>query len=445
MTWSRFLFTLIMALDAIRQNSTRSLLTALGIIFGVASVIAMQAIGRGGQEEIIAQIKSTGLNNIVIEQTPIVVDPNKDKSQAATDSKQTSIGLSLAEANALSQIIPHIEATSAEVEHSGFAIYSGKGQKVTLLGVTKPYFDIHNMEIESGRLFDIVSINTLEPVCIITPELKAKLFPNITALGKYLKVNATYLKVVGITAQRYVSKEGTAKADNSANMQIFAPMQTVMLRYKNQGIISQETLNSYSEKEEGDDEGASKKPNPFAQLKRIVVKVTDAQYLEPVSQLIEKYLLQKHGGAIDFTITIPELLLKQQQQAKQTFNLVLGLIAGISLLVGGIGIMNIMLVSVTERLKEIGIRRALGATQIDITAQFLTEAVLISLSGGVAGIALGIGVAWFIHNQFQILTIMTWYSILVAFAFAVVVGLVFGIAPARRAAKQDPIESLRIG
>jgi putative ABC transport system permease protein len=189
----------------------------------------------------------------------------------------------------------------------------------------------------------------------------------------------------------------------------------------------------------GDNQGSKN----YNQLDRIVVQVTESERLEDISAVIRRMMKRRHNGVEDFEITVPVLLLQQQQRAKSIFNIVLGAIAGISLLVGGIGIMNIMLASVMERIREIGIRRAMGARKSDIISQFLMEAVLISLSGGIIGVLLGVGAAIAVAQFTDILTIVSAWSIIISFGIAFCIGLVFGISPARKAAMQDPIESLR--
>jgi putative ABC transport system permease protein len=231
-------------------------------------------------------------------------------------------------------------------------------------------------------------------------------------------------------------------------MDVYAPIQTVLIRYKNRALITRDMLLKSQRFSRGmiimsgnneEDQGTTN----YHQIDRLVVQVNKTELLNPIAEVLSRILERRHFHVIDYQITIPELLLKQQQRTNQIFNFVLGAIAGISLLVGGIGIMNIMLASVLERIKEIGLRLALGAKREDIIFQFVFEAIMISITGGLIGIVLGVSLAMLVSNFADIPTIITFSSIILSFGVAATVGLVFGIAPARKAAKQDPIASLR--
>lgn len=450
--WSRFVFTLLMAWQAILQNSVRSMLTALGIIFGVASVIAMLAIGKGAQKEIEEQIKRTGLNNIIITQKEMSLSKSGAGQSAPgeTAEKQNSLGLSLEEARRLPQVIPYIEAVSPETDYEVFAVAGNKGKRVKMIGTSPSWFSIHNVELKYGRPYNSDEAGRNLPVCVVSQGVENAFFAGRSALGKTIRCGGLWLTIVGVMEPPYSGesdkKTEGAPAVGAEDMRIIAPLQMLMLRFKNKGVITRRSLERSNNNNDDDDgSGQITKPNPYSQLNRITIKVSETEYLGQVAQLAERFLQRRHANTKDFEVDIPELLLRQQQKTRQTFSLVLGLIAGISLLVGGIGIMNIMLVSVTERLKEIGVRRALGARRSDITGQFLIEAVIISVAGGLFGVALGVAVAMGIAAQFSVLTILTPWSIGLAFSFAVAVGLIFGLAPARKAARQDPVESLRIG
>ena len=225
------------------------------------------------------------------------------------------------------------------------------------------------------------------------------------------------------------------------NLDIYAPLNSILLRFKNRAMVNTTSIRRAIEEEEGN--GSSNRSTNYHQLDRLVLQVEDAAYINAVADVTSRLLERRHYNTVDFEVTIPELLLKQQQRTRDIFNWVLGAIAGISLLVGGIGIMNIMLASVLERIKEIGLRLAIGAKKEDIIWQFLFESVMISITGGLIGVILGISLAFAVSRFAEIPTIVSVGSVLLSFGVAAVVGLVFGIAPARRAAGQNPISSLR--
>jgi putative ABC transport system permease protein len=230
-------------------------------------------------------------------------------------------------------------------------------------------------------------------------------------------------------------------------MDVYVPLPTMLRRYRDRGEVTQEEMELAAQEfnsvdsTETDDQRAEKRN--YHQLDKVIVQVDNADVVSQVAEVVRRMLQRRHNDVTDFEITVPELLLKQQQHTKAIFNVVLGAIASISLIVGGIGIMNIMLASILERIKEIGVRRAMGATQKDVLWQFLTEAVMISLAGGVAGIMVGGLTSYFIERFSKITTAVSPQSVIVAFGVSVAVGLVFGIVPAQRAAKQDPIVCLR--
>jgi putative ABC transport system permease protein len=224
-------------------------------------------------------------------------------------------------------------------------------------------------------------------------------------------------------------------------MDVYLPVQTVLMRYKNRALVTKSILQR--EQRNNNDEESAQAPKNYHQLDRLVVQVRESDQLSPTADVLSRMLKRRHYDLVDYEITIPELLLKQQQRTKSIFNIVLGAIAGISLLVGGIGIMNIMLASVMERIKEIGLRLSIGAKKQDIVLQFLLEAMLISISGGLIGVFLGVALANIVSRIAEIPTIISVFSVIISFAVAATVGLVFGIAPARKAASQNPITSLR--
>ncbi len=453
MNWERLSGNFYVALDAVFANKLRSILTALGIIFGVGAVIAMLAIGNGAQQEILDQIKLVGVNNIVIEPVVEQVEQrlNEEGANQEQEKKKYSPGLSLKDAQAIQRIIPTSEKISPEIILDTYIIKRGIRRTTKLVGVEPVYFTLTNFELAEGNMFTPYQLTAGSPVCIIGKDVKTKFFPTENPIGKTLKCGNQWLEVVGVLKERYITEQSIENLGiRNYNMDIYAPIQTVLIRYKNRDLVTASMLGGSGASRGrffivgGDDEeDDTDKAVNYHQIDRLVIQVDQTEHLEPTAEVISRMLKRRHYEMVDYEITIPELLLKQQQRTKNIFNVVLGAIAGISLVVGGIGIMNIMLASVLERIKEIGLRLAIGAKKMDIIQQFLLEAVMISISGGLFGVLLGIVLAFVISNIAEIPTIITPFSILVSFGVAATVGLIFGITPARRAAGQDPITSLR--
>lgn len=432
------------AFDAVLANKIRSILTGLGIIFGVAAVIAMLAIGNGAQQEILEQIKLVGVNNIVI--TPIVeqVEEEVESEGAKAEKKNFSNGLHLSDVESIKAVIPGIEKISPEIVLETYIIKNGIRRSSKLVGVENNYFDISSFTLQDGNFFNAEQLKLGEGVCVIGYGIKSKFFSQEDPIGKMLKVGKHWLKVVGVLNERYISAKSISNLGiRDYNMDVYAPLQTVLIRYENRSLITETLLKRFNRSNGDNEENDKAGQKNYHQLDRLVIQVSETEKMEPISDVVSRLLQRKHFQTIDYEITIPELLLKQQQRTKDIFNFVLMAIAGISLLVGGIGIMNIMLASVLERIKEIGLRLALGAKKTDIINQFLFEAMMISVSGGIIGIILGVTLAYVISNIAEIPTIVSFLSIGVSFGVAATVGLIFGIAPARKAAQQDPISSLR--
>ncbi len=446
----RLLANFYIALEAVITNRIRSILTALGIIFGVAAVIAMLAIGNGAQKEILEQIKLVGVNNIVI--TPIIEqkEENLAEKTEASEKKKFSPGLSLKDARAIQEIIPDIQKISPEIVLDTYIIKNGIRRSAKLVGVEPNYFTLTDFKLERGEMFTEKQLINGDPVCIIGKTIKAKFFPTEDPVGKDIKVGNNWLRVIGVLEERLISSSSISKLGiRDYNMDVYAPIQTVLIRYKNRALVTREMLLQAQRFSRGrviminDNSEEGGKTTNYHQIDRLVVQVSKTEMLNPIAEIISRILERRHFNVIDYQITIPELLLKQQQRTNQIFNFVLGAIAGISLLVGGIGIMNIMLASVLERIKEIGLRMALGAKRNDIIFQFVFEAIMISITGGLIGVVLGVALAVLVSNFANIPTIITFSSIILSFGVAATVGLIFGIAPARKAANQDPIASLR--
>jgi putative ABC transport system permease protein len=441
-------FSGAIAAEAVVHNKLRASLTSLGILFGVASVIAMLAIGNGAEQEILAQMRLLGANNIVI--TPIIEqkEGKVEKDDNKKESKKFTPGLTYLDAQAIKGTIPAVGATSSEVVVNSVITREGHHRSGKVVGVDPTYFDVMNLHLAEGAPFADAHFAGASQVTIIGQGVKSRFFTTENPIGRTVKVGTQWLTVVGVLEDRKVSTE-TAKrlGIRDANMDVYVPLPTMLLRFRNRGEVTQAEMelaareDNSTDSTETEDQRAEKRN--YHQLDKVIVQVTKSSDVTSVAEVVRRMLQRRHNDVTDFEISVPELLLKQEQRTKTIFNVVLGAIASISLVVGGIGIMNIMLASILERIKEIGVRRAMGATQKDVLVQFLSEAVMISLAGGIAWIIVGALGASAIQRFAHITTIVSAQSVVVAFGVSVAVGLVFGIMPARNAAKADPIVCLR--
>lgn len=445
MKFNRITFNFLIGLEAITYNGFRTFLTSLGIIFGVSAVIAMLAIGKGTEQEIAEQLKQVGSNNITI--TALWKDDQqKDKNQAAEEKESEKVkrytpGLSIADGeNIMNTLKGYVDFASPEIELETPVMRGGKRLSGKIIGINNHFFDVAVLNVSDGNSFSSVNFALAEPVCIIGKSLKAKLFTDKEPIGQKIKCGDVWLTVIGVLGEKNVSDQTISSyAVRNANEEVYIPINTMLTRFKNRAKITPSDMRSNN----WDDDDEEKKPENYHQIDKLVIKVKNTDEMREVSEVVKKILKRRHNDVEDFEVQIPELLLKQQQKNKRQFNNMLAFIAGISLIVGGIGIMNIMLASVMERIKEIGLRQSLGATRKDISLQFISEAVTISISGGILGVLVGIGFCYAIDYFMETKTIITPFSILISFTISIFVGLVSGIAPARRAAKQDPVESLR--
>lgn len=431
----------------------RSILTALGIIFGVAAVIAMLAIGNGAQQEILEQIKLVGVNNIVI--SPVVEQTEEEVDETVASGKEKkkfSPGLTLRDAKSIRKIVPGVEKISPEILLETYLIKNGIRRSAKLVGVEPEYFEVANFQLSEGKMFNETQLRRGDAVCIIGKGIKTKFFPTENPIGKTIKCGSQWLEVIGVLEERLISESAISNLGiRDYNMDVYIPIQSMLIRYENRDLITSSSVQGAARISRGrvfiisgaSNTAESNTQENYHQLDRLVIQVEDTELLNPIADIIARMIQRRHFEVVDYEITIPELLLKQQQRTKSIFNFVLGAIAGISLLVGGIGIMNIMLASVMERIKEIGLRLSIGAQKRDIILQFLFEAIMISITGGLIGVILGVAIAIGVSQVAEIPTIITLPSIILSFGVAATVGLIFGITPARRAAMQDPITSLR--
>ena len=429
------------ALRVILTNKIRTLLTSLGIIFGVAAVITMLAIGNGAEKEILAQLELVGVNNLVVTPIPDEKENEEQNEENQPATKSFSKGLDILDINSVIKNIPSVKTVSPEIVLDTYVIKKGKQSPVKLIGVFPEYFSISNIKINSGKNFTKPQIDNSLPVCIIGKKIEKKLFTGESALGKLIKVKDVWLEVVGIIEEKLVSEKAQENLGiRDLNLDIYVPTNTFLVRFEDRkAIITGGNSNSRNQNEP---KQRTFRGN-YHQIDKLIVQVSNTDELNATADILSRMLKRRHNDIVDFEISIPIQLLKQQQKTKQIFNIVLSIIAGISLLIGGIGIMNIMLASVLERTKEIGIIRAIGATKEDVILQFLTESVLVSIGGGIIGIFLGILASRILEITTGIETILSLSSILLSFFVATIIGLIFGIAPARSAANKSPIEAIR--
>ncbi|MDD2289985.1 MAG: ABC transporter permease [Bacteroidales bacterium] len=476
----RYIHDIHIAVESIVHNKLKSFLTALGIVFGVGAVISMMAIGNGAQQEILDQIKMVGVNNIVILPATVEEVDEEASSASASVSKKFSPGLQLSDAEAIRKILPSVKHVSPEVGVFSYITYKGIRQPAKVLGVTTEYFQLYDIGLESGNYFTSEQELNSMAVCIIGHNVKTRFFQQNDPIGQFIKFGANWVKVIGVLEQsisgaaRPTEEEssGTASSARSGSLgtigsesmgmqgyddQVFIPIRTMLLRQENRAVAITNPVSSSGGTvvmgggggrhrivvNSSSSSSSSSGSTNYHQLDRITVQVHETDQLTSSQEVITRMLRRRHHEVPDFEVTVPELLLKQQQRTKDIFNIVLGAIAGISLLVGGIGIMNIMFASVMERTKEIGTRLAIGAKKADVIAQFLSEAILISVAGGVIGVIVGVLLSFLIQSFFGITTIISFSSIVISFGVSAAVGVIFGYSPAKRAAERDPIESLR--
>jgi putative ABC transport system permease protein len=401
------------ALRNLGKHKMRTALTMLGMIFGVGAVIAMLSIGAGGEKKALENIGRLGLRNVIVRAKQV-------KPEERAELRKKSLGVSLRDAEAIVEAVPNVERVLPKVEVKPYKIMSPSGKtKGKVFGISSLYRNVATVKLAEGRFFDPRDEREHAQVAVIGQEIRRNLFGYGPAVGRQLKVNDVWLEVIGILASDPVGagSSGDAIPSGSSGEEIWIPVSTAMRKFDRDPLDS-----------------------PVDEL---MVTVKEGVSPRSVSDIIKPLLDRLHGGADDYEVVVPEALLEQQRQTQRIFNIVMGSIAGISLLVGGIGIMNIMLASVLERTREIGVRRAIGARRGDIRAQFVIESFAISSIGGLAGIIIGIVLARLVAAYAGWPTVITISSLVLSTGVAMTVGLVSGIYPANRASELNPIEALR--
>jgi putative ABC transport system permease protein len=402
------------------------LLTVLGIVFGVCSVIAMLAIGEGASFEAQEQIKNLGSQNIIIRS---IKPPEEQKvSDKGSQNYVLEYGITYKDVVRIRSTIPGVTVVLPARNMRDYVWNISKRVDCDVVGTVPWYPEMRNHHVATGRFFTDADMEAQTSVCVLGAEMAPILFPLEAPLGKHVRVGGDYYQVIGIMEPggREPQSEATEATAKPATHRMFIPLETAKLRY---GEVLMRRRSGSFEAER-------------VQLHEVTVKVDALDNVTSVSEAVKEVMVRNHKKR-DYDIIVPLELLRKAERTKQIFNIVLGSIAAISLLVGGIGIMNIMLASVTERTREIGIRRALGARRKDIITQFLMETVLLSGAGGILGVVLGVAIPFVVSHTAGMVTIIRLWSPVVAFTISAMVGVVFGLYPAFRAANMDPVEALR--
>ncbi len=404
----------------------RSLLTMLGIVFGVCSVIAMLAIGEGASYEAQEQIKNLGSQNIILKSAK---PPEEQKvSDKSSQGYVLQYGITYTDVKRIRATIPGVTIVMPTRNIREYVWNISRRVDCDIMGTVPWYPEMRNQRVIEGRFFTDNDMDARTSVCVLGAEMVPILFPVESPLGKQVRVGANYYTVIGIMEARatVANNDGGPDAAKPATHRMFIPLETARLRYGE--VLMRRRAGSFEAER--------------VQLHEITVKVESLDAVTGVAEAI-KTLMERNHKKMDYEVVVPLELLKRAERTKQIFNIVLGSIAAISLLVGGIGIMNIMLASVTERTREIGIRRALGARRRDIIVQFLVETVILSGAGGILGVLLGVIIPFVVSHTAGMKTIITFWSPMLAFTISGLVGVIFGIYPAIRAAQMDPVEALR--
>ncbi|HTQ80377.1 MAG TPA: ABC transporter permease [Thermoanaerobaculia bacterium] len=399
------------AVDNLAAHKLRSALTMLGMIFGVGAVIAMLSIGAGAERQALAMVERLGLRNVLVRAKPF-------KEEELKEIRAKSPGVSPRDATALAEAVPGIELAAPSLKIEPYRVLSESGKTAaTVYGVSFRHAALAHLALTEGRFLDPLDERDHAQVCVVGSAVRRDLFGYGPALGRDLKVNDVWLTVVGVLAPEGGNGD-TFQGVNVGSVAnaIYLPVSTAERKFEHDPLASP--------------------------LDEIVVRLQAGVSAGQVAPVMRDLLDRLHGGAADYELVVPEALFEQSRRTQRLFNAVMGAIAGISLLVGGIGIMNIMLATVLERTREIGVRRAVGARSSDIRFQFMVESFAISLLGGGCGVVLGLAIARGVAIWAGWPTVVTLSSILLSTGVALAVGLASGIYPASRAAALDPITAL---
>jgi putative ABC transport system permease protein len=406
---------LAFGLENLASHKLRSLLTMLGMIFGVAAVVAMLSIGAGAQQKVMAFIEQLGVRNLIVEAKEA---RNEQEFQKV---RKNSPGLTLSDYQIIRQNMPSIADATPRKRFTPTKILPKPQQDTPVVyGVEPSYLEIGHLRVTEGRFFDTSDNAAAAPVCVLGAAAKDSLFGASQAVGEYIKLNEMWCHVIGIAGPQLAPESDVSgvRAEDMNNL-VYAPLNSVLYRLEDSQSWMKDEIDGM-----------------YLHLASTDTSITDAEVVRGI-------LNSSHHDAGDFSVIVPAELLAQQKRTEQLFNTVMVAIASISLLVGGIGIMNIMLAAILERTREIGVRRAIGARRWDIIRQFVIEATLISFAGGLLGVVVGFAMSQLIAWLAGWSTVVTISSILLAFVVSISVGLIFGIYPAVKAARLDPVEAIR--
>ncbi len=391
----------------------RSFLTMLGIIFGTASVIIMVSIGEGAKKQAIAKYQDLGISNIIIRDKDLT---DKELEEVRMKFSQ---GLTLRDADVIREIVPGVVDVASQSEAKTEARYGDKSARATLIGVTPSIIRVLNYSVGKGSFINQDHYVRMLKVCTIGSSVGRSLFGFEDPVGKNIKLDDQWFEVTGVMETKALFTETVGElAARDLNSDIYIPLTTFNKRIPRENQLTSE-------------------------IKQFTVKLESSDRLMESAAVMRSILNRHHYNNDDYSIIVPFELLKQEEKERRRYNFLLASIAAISLIVGGIGIMNIMLASVVERTREIGIRRAIGGRKNDILSQFVTESVIMSLAGGLIGVFLGIVLSLILSLATEVSTEIKFYSLFIAFAFSIIVGITFGYLPAKKAANLKPIESIR--
>ena len=394
-----------LAIRGLALHKLRSTLSALGIVFGVAAVVAMLSVGEGARREILAEVGRLGINRITVRAGSL------SRTTEMEAGRLQSPGLSLADAEAISEVSPNVESL-APVRTASEQVANGERRaEATILATTPSFARTEELALAGGRFVADADVSDAKRVIVLGHELSELLFPYDEPVGSGVRIGGEWYSVVGALEPRELSRQGGRMSGRNLNRVAFVPLSCMP---RERGLVDE-----------------------------IAVRIDDPWKVRDSARLIESVVRRRHRGALDFELVVPQELLAGYERARFQFNVVVGAVAALSLLVGGIGIMNIMLANVSERVREIGIRRSLGASREDITRQFLAEALMLTVVGGVAGIVLGFALALGISSYAGWPTAVSLRAIAAALVLAAATGIGFGLYPAIQAARSSPVEALR--
>jgi putative ABC transport system permease protein len=418
----RFARVAHLAWKSLWLHRLRSLLTVLGIVFGVGSVVAMLAIGEGASQDAQSQIRRMGSRNLLLASVP----PAAGSSAAETRSRILKYGILRTDLERILETVPGIARAVPRRDVPVDVRFGPRKFSTVVLGTEEGYADVANLRVASGRFLTAADRRERRPVCVLGDEAARRLFLAADPVGQTVRGGPNPYLVVGVLAPRGEGTGGTAGLGGESDAAVYVPLEALSERYGDVIVYRATGTNTREDVE----------------LHRITVEAATVEDVPRVASALRALVAQSHPGD-DVRLTVPLELLRQAEETKRLFTVLLGSIAAISLLVGGIGIMNITLASVVERTREVGIRRALGARRSHIVTQFLAETVLLSVCGGLVGLLVGMGIPEIVSAFAKVSTVVTPFSLALAFGISAVVGILFGLYPAVRAADLDPVEALR--